>query len=215
MHPFLIVFALIVFSLGSSLHATVGIYFGPENQSTRQGHYRATKAKDVRLSGKVYLLIDLEAWRSVEIRLHGKQYRMRPERQFFHQTFVYTANTDATVWSDAGRGTVTAGPIYYVSWQGKKTRGRGVPNFDPKTGMYSWVPTSLTGRQDLHFLQEYDTDARFVSTRRTASVTVHAPLTKESNAAEDTFEQALQRLKSRLEAAGYTASQTDDGDFLD
>jgi hypothetical protein len=216
MHPFLIALALLAFSLGSSLHATVGIYFGPENQTTKKGWEKGSYAKDFRLSGKVYFLVEFEpdTKRSVEIRLHGKHYRVRAERQLWEQSFSYTQNTHGTVLSDAGRLSETGGPVYHVSWQGRKSWNRGTPMVDPKTGLSYRTPTSLTGHQDLHFMQVIDQDFRQVSTRRTASVTVHVPATKASNDAGDTFEQALQRLKTRLEAAGFTASQTD-MDFLD
>jgi hypothetical protein len=215
--------ALVVIATGlaPSAQAIVGIYAGTENQTTSETYSGAPHgfSRENRVSGRVYFLYDFETTRSVEIRIHGKQYRVRAERDLVDQTFVRTIkNIGNYTWvlSDAGKNAVPAGTknLFNVSWRGTKAWSGAGPAVDPKSGLMGEYPTAFTGRQDI-VTKSIDLDSAVYSvlTRRVAPVSLSAPITKACNDANENFDQALVRLKAKLDAAGYTES-TSAGDFL-
>lgn len=221
MKSFLIALTVAATVYAQSAQATVGIYAGTENQITRDSYVgRGGYSRENRLSGRVYFLYEFGTSRSVEIRIHGKQYRVREERILVDQTFFRAIkNGSITTWflSGAEKKSPHAGAteLINVSWQGSKTFSVTDGPINPKSGLPTDYPTVLSGRQEFVSKFNNDSDATVSNTltRRTAPLSLSAPVTKECNAANDNFEQALARLKTRFNAAGYTES-TSINDFL-
>lgn len=219
MRAFLIALAVVATALTPSAEAIVGIYAGTENQTTRESYVGlGGYTRENRLSGRVYFLYEFGTSRSVEIRIHGKQYRVREERVLVDQTFARTQKNGAIylwVFSGAGKKSPQAGAteLFNVSWQGSKTFSVTDGPINPKSGLPSNYPTVLSGRQEFVRNANDDIILSNILTRRATPVSLSAPITKASNDANENFDQALVRLKAKLNATGYTES-TSAGDFL-
>jgi hypothetical protein len=211
MRAFLIALGVATSFFAPPAQAIVGIYAGTENQSSKEYTFVFPKgtSKEYRLSGRVYFLYDFATNRSVEIRIDGKQYRVRAERTLVDVDFARNHPKGAIysrVLSGVAQSTSPSEGtrVFQVTWQGAKTFAGAGWAIDPKTGLQNSYPTALSGRQDsVRKFTDLDTFLHCF-TRRAATLSLSAPVTKEANAANENFDQALVRLKNRLNAAGYT-----------
>jgi hypothetical protein len=212
MRAFLIALGVASTVLAQPAQAIVGIYSGAENQTSKEYTFVFPKgtSEEFRRSGRVYFLYELETHRSVEIRIDGKQYRVRAERTLVDVEFVRSQKNSIEIYSRVLSGVGQSVPpgggtkLFHVTWQGSKAWSGADPVIDPKSGMPRAYPTSLSGRQDIvRKFTDIDIDLNFF-TRRTATLSLSVPVTKECNAANENFDQALVRLKNRLNASGYT-----------
>ena len=156
-------------------------------------------------------LAQLEFEGQVEIRIDKKEYRVRAEHKLVDVNFARTnpkgGQIFSRVLSTAEKTTpqVATTKVFHVTWQGSKIATGSAWTIDPKTGLQNEYPTALSGRQDTVW-KWTDSTVAFVHvfTRRSTTLSLSALVTKEANAANETFDQALVRLKNRLNTAGYT-----------
>ena len=211
--PRLAALACMLFVAPTMVNATVVVYSGTEQQ--REHHYtngmgHSSNGMSV-ATGRVFFLVELETGRSIEIRLVQSHYLVRQERNML----IVTASRGGSVTStqkfpmDSSlthvhqNATASSRLTNSITWNGTKFLSYSQPNPEPATGLPSNFPTALVGRQDRATLALGDEGGGGMR-RRTHVVSLVPALTKSSNAADDNFEAALQRLKSHLESRGKT-----------
>jgi hypothetical protein len=211
--PILPAFAALLLMMQPAAHATVAIYSGTEIERvgtliTGQGSIASGTHSS---SSPVYFLYEIETGRSIEVRLVRNGYMVRKERSLVHVSTPRSSSTtgpatmDTILITGARMDAPNGATVANVTWNGTKKYNVLQPEFDSATGLPVVFPRTFSSLQDFTFA-DYESDAvnSHVSstTRRRSSVTIVAPLTKASNAAAESLDGALQRLKTALEARG-------------
>jgi hypothetical protein len=208
----------------SAAQATVAIFIGREVQvvhqatdglgNTSNGVYRTTS--------RVYFIFEVESGRSVEICSLGKAFKVRAEHNLVRITTprvsyvkVNQPFTLESFFSDASRTNYAKGAsVESRTWEGLRTMTVSAPEVDPATLLPYYFPRTLTARHDF---SDYDTtgDRMEHHVRRVNSVNLMVAQTKTSNAAQDTFDAAVQRLKNALANDLHFTEVPNYNDYLD
>jgi hypothetical protein len=215
LHRILPAFAAVLLMSQPAAQATVGIYFGTETERTGTlvTGLGSISSGTRSSSSSVYFLYELETGRSIEVQLVKSGYVVRKERSLVHVSTPRTSSTtgpatmDTILITGARTDFPNGGKVANVTWNGVKNYNVFNPETDASTGLPVVFPKTFGSLQDFTFA-DYVNDAvdthSSSTTRRRSSVNVVPALTKASNTAGDSFDAALQRLKTALEAKGRT-----------
>ena len=203
---------ILLFAILQSAHATVAIYAGTETgRKTWWAPKNANPWETYHTT--VYFVYELETGRSVEIFRGSGEVWVRPERNLFRLlTPRATPGTPVsstapmpweTILMDAKREATTLRTVVEsVTWQGSRTTdGFRKDDIRPATGLPRYFPMTLVSRQVL-LDEDHNDVADLIRTHVNSSVVLQEAATKASNAAGETFEAAILRVKAILERRG-------------